>query len=109
MLHTASSFVAQPTSVLVRYGFQILAHLNGTVWGKQTYRQISNIKYTKSQNFNVSRPGMQMYLPNLLKPGVGVENEDVVGAAPTGDAQTTSEWSTILLPTEVHLILEVSQ
>ena len=36
-----------------------------------------------------------------------VENEDVVGAAPTGDAPTTSEWSTILLPTWVHLILEV--
>ena len=36
-----------------------------------------------------------------------VENEDVVGAAPTGDAPTTSEWSTILLPTTVRLLLEV--
>ena len=27
--------------------------------------------------------------------GCQVENEDVVGAAPTGDAPTTSEWSTI--------------
>ena len=36
-----------------------------------------------------------------------VENEDVVGAAPTGDAPSTSEWSTILLPTKVRLILEV--
>ena len=35
-----------------------------------------------------------------------VENEDVVGAAPTGDAPTISEWSTILLPTQVRLILE---
>ena len=35
-----------------------------------------------------------------------VENEDVVGTAPTGDVPTTSEWSTILLPTEVRLILE---
>ena len=35
-----------------------------------------------------------------------VENEDVVGAAPTGNAPTTSEWSTILLPTKVQLILE---
>ena len=35
-----------------------------------------------------------------------VEIEDVVGAAPTGDAPTTSEWSTILLPTNVRLILE---
>ena len=30
----------------------------------------------------------------------------VDGAAPTGDAPTTSEWSTILLPTKVRLILE---
>ena len=36
-----------------------------------------------------------------------VENEDAVGAAPTGDAPTTSELSTILLPTKVRLILEV--
>ena len=34
-----------------------------------------------------------------------VENKDVVGAAPTGDTPTTSEWSTILLPTMVQLIL----
>ena len=46
-----------------------------------------------------------------------VENEDVVGAAPTGDAPTTSvgaapttsEWLTIILPTKVRLILEVLQ
>ena len=36
-----------------------------------------------------------------------VENEDVVGAAPTVNAPTTSEWSTILLPTKVRLILEI--
>ena len=36
-----------------------------------------------------------------------VDNEDVVGAAPTGDAPTTSEWSTILLPTMVWLILQI--
>ena len=35
-----------------------------------------------------------------------VENEDVVGAAPTGDAPTTSEWPTIELPTKVRLMLE---
>ena len=34
-------------------------------------------------------------------------NEDVVGAAPTDDAPTTSDWSAILLPTEVHVIVEV--
>ena len=36
-----------------------------------------------------------------------VENEDVVGAAPTGNAPTTSELSTILLPNKVLLILEI--
>ena len=32
-----------------------------------------------------------------------VDNENVAGAAPTGDAPTTCEWSAILLPTMVHL------
>ena len=36
-----------------------------------------------------------------------MENEDVVGAVPTGDASTTSEWITIQLPTKVRLILEM--
>ena len=36
-----------------------------------------------------------------------VDNEDVVGAAMIGDAPTTSEWSTILLPTKLRHILEV--
>ena len=36
-----------------------------------------------------------------------VENEDGVGAAPTGGAPISSEWSTILLPGKVRLILEV--
>ena len=40
---------------------------------------------------------------NLLKPGVEVENEDVVGAALTGEAPTTSEWSTIPVTSKVPL------
>ena len=35
-----------------------------------------------------------------------VDNEDVLGAAPTGDAPTTSELWTISMPTKVRLILE---
>ena len=42
-----------------------------------------------------------------IKDRCQVKNEDVVGATPTGDAPTTSEWATILLPTKVKLILEV--
>ena len=74
----------------------------------RTYRQISNISRTKSQYLNVSRLVLQLSSPNPLKPGARVENEDAVGVAPTGDAPTTSEWSTILLTTKVILILEVS-
>ena len=58
------------------------------------YRQISHIRRNKSQSLNDSRLVLHLSLPNLLKTGI-VENEDVVGAAPTGDAPTTSEWSTI--------------
>ena len=73
---------------------------------KKTYRQIPNIRHTKSRNLTDSRLVLQLAFPNPLKPGY-VENEDVVGAAQTGDAPTTSEWSTILLSTKVCLMLEV--
>ena len=36
----------------------------------KSYRQLSNISDTKSQNLNVSRLVLQLYLPNPLKPGV---------------------------------------
>ena len=59
------------------------------------YCQISKISGTKSQNLNVSHLGLQLSLRNILKPGVKMnENENIVGAAPTGDAPTASEWST---------------
>ena len=70
----------------------------------------SNLEYKarKSQNVNSSHLVLHLPLPIPLKSGVkSVENEDVVGAAPTGDAPTTSEWSTKLLPTKVRLIWEV--
>ena len=50
---------------------------------------------------------MQFVFVQYNKAICQVEHEDVVGAAPTGDAQSTSEWPTILLPTKVRLILEV--
>ena len=71
------------------------------------YRKIYNISRTKSPNLNVSRLVMQLSLPNKAR--CLVENEDVVGAAPAGDAPTTSAWSTILLPTKVRLILETGR
>ena len=50
---------------------------------------------------------LELTLIHVSKKGLDcIKNEDVVGAAPTGDAPTTSEWSTILLPTKMRLILE---
>ena len=63
------------------------------------YRQISNISAHQIPNLNVSCLFLQLSLLNPLKQ---VENEDVVGAALTGNAPSTSEWSTILLPSKVR-------
>ena len=34
------------------------------------YRQVFNIRRIESQNFNVTRLGLQLSLRNILKPGV---------------------------------------
>ena len=71
-------------------------------WFTDTYRQISNISRTYTPNFNVSRLVLQFRCPSYWCQALS----RVVGAAPRGDAPTTSEWSTILLPTKVRLILD---
>ena len=70
-----------------------------------THASYYSISHTKYQYLNVSSLVLQLSLLNPLNPGV--KNEDVVGAAPTGDAPTTPELSTVLLPTKVQLILDV--
>ena len=69
------------------------------------YCQACNIRRTNAQNSNVSRLVLQLSLCNVLYPGV--ENEDVVGAAPTGSAPSKSEWLKILLSTKVWFISEL--
>ena len=73
-------------------------------WDK-AYRNISNISGTKSPNLNVSR--LEVVFAQSNEARCQVESEDVVGAAPTGDAPTTSEWSTVLLLTDVSYIREL--
>ena len=75
------------------------------------YRKAYTVKYLiwdalNLQIFYGSRLVVQLSSPNPMKPGVKSRKEDVVGAAPTGDAPTTSEWSTILLPTKAGIISE---
>ena len=57
------------------------------LWAFFKYRQVSNISGTKFQHFKDSRA----VFAESLEARCQVENEDVVGAAPTGDAPTTSE------------------
>ena len=61
--------------------------------------QILNFKYFLSR--------LAFVFAQSIEARYYVENEDVVGAAPTGEAPTTSEWLTISMPTRVPLILEV--
>ena len=64
------------------------------------YRQIYNIRRIKSQTLNVSHFVLQLSLPNPLNPGVKSKTKNV-------DARPIiSEWSTILLLTNMRLILE---
>ena len=72
--------------------------------GYKEYRQVSNISRTKSQILKDAT-----VFAESLEARCQVENENVDGAAPTGDAPTTSEWSTNTLPTQVRYILEISR
>ena len=62
------------------------------------YRQTFNISHTKC---------FSCHLALVSAHSTEATNEDVVGAVLAEDAPPKSEWSTILLPTKVHLILEV--
>ena len=69
----------------------------------KTYRRTSNIRHNKSFkcfSFRLAVCLCPHHWSQVLS------NEDVVGAAPTSDAPNTSEWSKILLPTDICLILE---
>ena len=61
-----------------------------------TYHKISDISRTKSQNLKRFSSRLAAVLAQSIEARCYVENEDVVGAAPTGNAPTTSEWSTFL-------------
>ena len=67
--------------------------------------QIFNIRCAKFQNLNVSLLVLQLSAQSI-EAMYYVEDQDVVGAVPIGYAQTTSEWSMILLPTKVWLKLD---
>ena len=69
------------------------------------YRKTFCLSRTKSQKYFLSP--VAVVFAQSIEARCQVENEDVVGAAPTGDAPTTSELSTILYPTKVRLMLEV--
>ena len=73
------------------------------------YRQISNISKHQISKLICLSSGLGVVSVQSIEARCQVENEDVVGAVPTGVAPTTSEWSAILLPAKMRLKLEVWQ
>ena len=73
------------------------------------YRQISNIRLTKSQNLNVSCLILQLSLAKPLKPRTKSRMKMQLEQRRQLILPTTSEWSTNLLPTKVHLIFEIGR
>ena len=91
------------------YHMKIITDDSARTWLVSTF----NIKRTKSQKLNICR--LEVVLPYSLKPGLSrewecswssVKNAYVVGTASTSGAPITSDWSTILLPTKMQLILK---
>ena len=61
--------------------------------------QISKYKLHRIPKLKWFSSRLAVVLAQFIEARYEVEIEDVVGAAPTGNAPTASEWSTILLPT----------
>ena len=93
---------------MVLKSWRVFSALCLDVWAENNYdyRQVSNIRRTQSKKHKCFSSRLAVVFAQSIEARCEVDNEDVVGAAPTGDAPTTSEWSTILLPTKVRLILE---
>ena len=81
---------------LTRNKISCLNYIPSNLWYKR--HQIQNLKCFSSR--------LAVDFAQSTEARFQVENEDVVGAVPTGDAPTTNEWSTHLLPTKVLLILD---
>ena len=75
-----------------------------SLWYIKIYRQTSHISAPNPRTWMLLVASAES-----IKARCYVENEDVVGAAPSGDDPTTSEWSTSILPTKVRLILKLWQ
>ena len=58
--------------VIIGPSNELLRHRQETMFihHQETYHKISNIRRTKSQNFTVSRFGLQLSLRNIFKPSV---------------------------------------
>ena len=69
--------------------------------------KISDTRCTKFQKPKYILSRLAVAFAHSIEARCQVENEDIVGAVPTGDAPKISEWSAVLLPIKVCLLLEV--
>ena len=99
-LMTRNSWSCNQVLVNIRTWYEIItpqlkgAHLNRIA---MKYRQVSNIKTQQIPTLKRFSYCLAAVFGESLEARCQVENEDVVGAAPTGNAPTTSERSTIFV------------
>ena len=101
-------------SFFIRYWLTIIHKLLKMAWyqyGKkhylsQTQKQLLSPYKYQSLWFLWAHLKFAVVCTQSIEARCKTGNGDVVGAAPTGDAATTSGWPTLLLPSNVPLILE---
>ena len=94
---------------VMRCSSHTLSHCQGSLdqgLQYQEYHKFSNIRCTKSQTLNVSCPILQLSLLNHWSQVLSWEWRCSWSSANRRCSTTTSEWSTILLPTKARLISE---
>ena len=69
-------------------------------------RQTCNIRNIQIPTLKCLSSRLAVVFAQSIETRYLIENEDVVAAAPTGDAPITPKWSTSLLPTDVPFILD---
>ena len=107
MLHTRTWKQTQTPSFILTIAYSMTVIPLIATWNIiHSYNQTSSIRCTKSQNLMFLVSSCSCLCPNHWSQVLSWEWRCSWSSA-TGNAPTTSEWSTILLPTKVQLILEI--
>ena len=75
-----------------------------SIGGKGPFGRIPSILgWNKIANLICFSSRLAVVFTQFIEASCSVDDDNIVRTSPTGNAPTTSEWSTILLPTKVRL------